>query len=186
MTQRQPNANTSLSSVITASIAPVEFIAASSASASPLAYMQVRCESPKTVIENEKNTYHEPLDVERIQDSLGRLRHPVVFCGGHTFSSFECWSVRSIVGEDELNREAFQSCSPKKKGAQGGILATPCMSSATHDLLALLEPYTDEVEQSEHLVYTKYIVHSPDINPDDEGTKRRTSSISPFKGKRCE
>lgn len=75
----------------------------------------------------------------------------MVFCGGHIFSSFERWSVKSVIGKDKLNREAFQSRSLKKIGAQGRILATPCMSSATHDLLALLEPYTDEVWQSDQL-----------------------------------
>ena len=82
------------------------------------------------------------MNVEGVQNALGRLDHPMVFPSDHAPSSLDCRAIRPIIGEDELNREGIQSRGPKKKSAQGGVLPTLRVSSRACNLLTLLEPHT--------------------------------------------
>jgi len=163
---------------MTASIVPTEFIAASSASASPSAYSEHESKEASAV----KSAYREPLDVEGIQDALGRLYHPMVFPSDHFLPSLECRATWSIICKDELNRKGLQPRSPEKKCAQGGILTTLRVSPATCNLLTLFEPSTDTTWFS--CCKSEYIQgNSPGINPNDKRAEWWALHVSAFQCK---
>lgn len=126
MTVLAPNRKVSTSSDKTASMMPTELRYASSASASPGAFIQVVSRTPTD--EEKRWAHHSPFETECINDPLHTVHHPVLF-PRDSFAAFDLWTLRTVKDEEGKEWHADKLRTTEEHGAKLGVLAFSSMSS---------------------------------------------------------
>jgi hypothetical protein len=123
MTILAPNKKLSTSSDKIASMTPVLFRWASSASASPGAFKGHRKRFDQKGTENDqRRTHHPPLEAERFDDTLHAVDQPVLFPGDF-LPALELGALGPVEDEDGEKRGTREPCTTKEQSSQFRVLA---------------------------------------------------------------
>lgn len=88
--------------------------------------------------------YRNPLHVERVEDPLSGLDHPVVFCR-HTMTSFDIGSLITVVTANELYLVPRDCSEPEQTCHNVGVNSSLRMRTVPSSLLTLFKQSAAEL-----------------------------------------